>query len=144
MKPYRPRRASTTSSPPPMSAVRRLAGDREPGDPYRLVVLFRAPPPIMMVAGSMWIDDRTTRVRKVTVLGMFGDNRLQAIELEAIRRTHAWVGYGHERNARGQMLSSAHLLLTTGPLDPRERDIVWAWGWKSKAAKALMVSEALR
>lgn len=129
---------------PPKSAVRRLATERDFGAPIRLVVLFRAPPPIVMVAGSMWVDDSKTRVRKVTVLGVWADERTFAIELEAIRRTHAWVGYGHERNGRGQMLAGAHLLLTTGPLDPRERDITWAWGWKSKSAKALQVTEALR
>ena len=133
---YRPRRV-TIGSPPPLSAVRRLATERELGSPYQLVVLFRAPPPIKIVAHRMWIDAPT---RKVTVVGVTG-GVARAMEMEAIRRTHGWVAYADRFVG---VTGSRAMLWTTGPLDPRDRDIVWAWGWKSKSAKALVAAEALR
>lgn len=117
------------------SNVRRLVTTREPGTPIKLVALFRAPPPVLMVAGKMWVNDTHGRPRRVTVIGGLGAVKAPR-KMLAIRRAHAWVAYAdHETGIPG--------LVTTGPLDPRDRDIVWAWGWKSKSAKALQVMEAL-
>lgn len=119
--------------------ARRAATERDFGDPIKLVVLYRAPPPVRTVAGKMWIDAPT---RKVTVIGGLGADRPRMLNALAVRRTNGWVGYADTRDYSGA--EKWNWLLTTGPLDPAERDITWAWGWKSQSAKALKVSEALR
>lgn len=118
---------------PPLSAIRRLATARDFGAPVQLVLLLRAPPPVHIAAGKMWINAPT---RKVTVVAGLGDVKVPRRFL-VVRRTHAWVAYDDDGNYTS-------CVVTTGPLDPRERDIIWAWGWKSKSAKALRVMEALR
>ena len=92
----------------------------------------------------MWIDTDDARA-KVTVIGA-------SVTSTRMRRTRCWRFVARTRGSRygpierdgHERLQVRQLLLTTGPLDPRERDITWAWGWKSKAAKALRVMEALR
>ena len=95
--------------------------------------------PVHMVAGRMWIDP-AARPRKVTVVVENGAGDVRAEQMTAVKRKSGWRVYA---DWPLDVDVSVHFLSTGGPLDPRERDIVWAWGWKSKAAKALRVAQAL-
>lgn len=153
-----PPKTSRARAAPPVSAVRRLATGRDFGTPMQLVVLFRAPPPVLMVAGRMWIsaacDFRSddALARRVTVVGSIQGISNAVLKVLAVWRTRRWVGYIDDIDFQTQIagqgaeawVRGGRGVLTTGPLDPRERDITWAWGWKSKSAKALRVMEALR
>ena len=57
----------------------------------------------------------------------------------AVQRKRAWVAYGNRFEG-----TTGAQMWTSGPLDPRDEHIVWCWGWKSEAARALTVSWALR
>ena len=125
-------RARTISTVPHRHRARCAAATRDLGAPYRLVVLFRAPPPLKMVLVrpqqfELRIDP-AARPREVMVAAATG-------AVVKVRRKHGWVAYYDDKHSPN--------LWTSGPLDPRDEHIVWSWGWESEAAKALAVTWAL-
>jgi hypothetical protein len=144
---------STVGHVPPKrskSRVRRAAGNL--GDPYVLHMMGGPMRPVHMVAGRMWIDP-AARPRKVTVIVEHREGEGDSIRAEhvfAVKRKSGLRVYVDAQLDFGGVpgssppSTSGYFLWTGGPLDPRDRDITWAWGWKSKSAKALQVVEALR
>lgn len=112
--------------------VRQLAQEGAAGRAYGLVVLFRAPPPVHVVAGQLWTDAPVVRV---LVAATFM-NIIRAHEMLAVRRRAGLVAYS--------TVASPGTLITAGPLLPADEGIMWARGWRSNAAKALRAVVALR
>lgn len=76
-----------------------------------------------------------------------GDS-IRAERVFAVKRKSGWRLYVDAQLDFGgpprRPSSSCYFLWTGGPLDPRDENVVWSWGWKSEAARALAVSWALR
>jgi hypothetical protein len=131
---------------PRRSNIRRAPGDL--GTPYSLHMMGGPMTPVHMVAGRMWIDPKAGPQR-VTVLVENVDDDVRAVQMLAVLRKSGWRVYADlpldlgGAPGDGSRATEHHFLWTSGPLDPRDRDIVWSWGWKSKSAKALIAAEAL-
>lgn len=100
----------------------------------------------------MWIDP-AARPRKVTVVVEHREGEGDSIHAErmfAVKRKNGWRMYVDAQldfggaPGSGPRSTAGYFLWTGGPLDPRDKNIVWCWGWKSEAARALAVSWALR
>lgn len=139
---------STVPRRPP-NRVRRAAGALHA--PYELRMMGGPMTPVHFVAGRMWIDP-AARPRKVTVVVEHREGEGDSIRAErvwAVKRKSGWRLYTDAQldfdtpvtTARGTPI---FFLWIGGPLDPRDEHVVWCWGWKSEAAKALAVSWALR
>jgi hypothetical protein len=106
--------------------------------------------PVHMVEGRLRVDP-AARPRRVTVVVEHGvdddgEEVVRAQPMIAVRRKSGWRVYvdlplDHRTISRGP---ATFFLYTTGPLDPRDEHVMWCWGWRSEAAKALAVSWALR
>lgn len=131
----------------PPNRVRRAAGAL--GEPYFLTMMGGPMTPVHFVAGRMWIDP-AARPRKVTVVVEHGEEAVFAVQMTAVKRKSGWRVYADLplgfRGAPidGPTATELRFLWTGGPLDPRDKNIVWSWGWKSEGARALAVSWALR
>ena len=131
-----------------VQAVPRYMWGVRPRDAIELVCLGRVPPPLHIVAGRIWTSAPTRQATAAAQLGDLGSPPHVTVVI-CVRRTHAWFGYvrigrAGDEEVQSDTPSTHKLLYTTGPLDPAEEGLLWAWGTKSKAAKALRAAAALR